>query len=561
MYLQGAGGDVSPAGTGGVAPPTAEGEPFYNFARAESVGVAAAPTLRAAWERAGKEMRDALALEAVTRSVELGPDAATFTVRGGDLAYAPFVAERDCDREIFGDGGEVLSPIDEFNAPVGAGLCGSGDDPLVPGSGMWNTDGLAPFGSCSRLDAAGELLGPLLGLDFGEAPLCSSTRTTVSAVRLGEHVIATLPGEPLTLLADRVRGASPLEPDRTIVIGYAQGHVGYLLTAEDWLLGGYEPSINSWGPLEGEYLAERAGELLALVDSDEREDASSGGADRVASPEVDDADVPAPDPAPLAGTVPDPLFASLYVRNRVVLDGAQPAATIERVAGVARFVWIGEDPLAGTPRVILQRETDGGFADVARGDGRAVTDGDILLYWTPEPLARAAGEARTHHWIAEWQAVAVDGDLEDRAGLPLGRYRFHVAGTGYAVDSDPFEVVAGPIDVAVSILGRNVSIDAAYAAPEGWRLLDHVGSSNESVVVRRGPFAVVLEYGDGSSESFPSVEPIVVGRVEVTARAGATVNAVVLTDRFGNSGRRAIDPTALSRRRGGSRPARSLPGR
>ena len=554
MYLQGAGGDVSPAGRGGVAPPAAKGEPLYDFARVESVGRLAAPILRGAWERAGKSMVESLAIEAVTRSVVLGPDARTFAVRGGDLTYAPFAEGRECDRAVFGEDGAVLSPIDEFNAPVGAALCGSDADPVFPPASMWNTSGLSPYSSCARIDVASSILGPLLGTDFGQAPLCSSTRTTVSAVRLGEHVIATLPGEPLTLLADRVRELSPVAPERTIVVGYAQGHIGYLLRADDWLQGGYEPSINTWGPLEGEYVAERAAEVLALAVTDEREDAAAGGAERVATPAVNDSDVPAPDPAPLAGTVPDPLFDGLYVRNRIALAGAQPDATIPRVAGVARFVWIGEDPLAGTPRVVLQRETGPGvFADVTRSGGRAVTDGDLLLYWTPEPHRRVRGEPRTHHWIVEWQAVATDGDLEDRAGLPLGRYRFQVTGTGYTVASRPFDVVAGPVSVAATTSGRAVTIDAGYAAPEGWRLLDLEGSSNQLVVLRRGPVAVVLEYDAGPDDSFPEVELTAPGRAQVTARAGATVVQVRVTDRFGNTGSAAPALPTIRRRSAAAR--------
>jgi neutral ceramidase len=402
---------------------------------------------------------------------------------------------------------------------------------------MPNTEDLGPYRSCVRVDVATEILGILLDLPFGAPPVCASTRTTVSAVRIGEYAIATLPGEPVTLLVDRVRALSPFPPERTIVIGYAQGHVGYLLTAEDWLQGGYEPSINSWGPLEGEYIAERVAKLLEVVATDEREDAAAGGVDRIASPDPVDAEVPAPDPQPLAGTVPDPLFSGLYVRNRLILDGAQPAPTIPRVAGVARFVWIGEDPLAGTPRVTLQRETTPGtFEDVRRRSGRSVEDGDLLLYWTPEPHYRAPGETRTHHWVAEWQAVAWDGELEDHAGAPQGRYRLYVVGTGYSLASDPFDVVAGPVRVTASVAGDSVTIGARYEAPEGWRLLDWEGSSNESVVVRRGPIRVELEYGDGSSELFTDVALSAPGQASVTAAAGATVTRVRVWDRFDNTG-------------------------
>ena len=51
-------------------------------------------------------------------------------------------------------------------------------------------------------------------------------------------------------------------------------------------------------------------------------------------------------------------------------------------------------------------------------------------------------------WVAEWQAVPWLGEpsldsLDDRGGVPLGNYRFHVEGNGWTLDSQPFAVVAG----------------------------------------------------------------------------------------------------------------------
>jgi hypothetical protein len=93
-----------------------------------------------------------------------------------------------------------------------------------------------------------------------------------------------------------------------------------------------------------------------------------------------------------------------------------------------------------------------------------------------------------------------------------------VSGTGYTVSSDPFEVTAGPISVTASVAGRAVTIDAGYAAPAGWRLLDLEGNSNELVAIRRGPIDAVLVYDDGSSESFPDVALDAPGRAQVSAR-------------------------------------------
>ena len=56
------------------------------------------------------------------------------------------------------------------------------------------------------------------------------------------------------------------------MVGYAQDHEGYLLTVEDWLSGGYEPSINIWGPLQGEYMMEQALKLAALGRGERRVD-------------------------------------------------------------------------------------------------------------------------------------------------------------------------------------------------------------------------------------------------------------------------------------------------
>lgn len=544
IHLQGSGGDMSPAGEGGISPPAILDEPFYNFARAEGTGRAAVAPLLAAAAAARAAAVDQMELEMVTRSVPLGPDWRTFTVRDGALEYAPFEQERGCDREIFDGTGAILSPIDEFNAPVGAALCGEMNDALFPGGQMPNTNALFPYQSCLRVDTAAEILGHpnVLDIPFEAPPVCASTRTTLSALRLGDFLVVTLPGEPVTLLADHVRSFSPFSELQTIVVGYAQGHVGYLLTADDWLLGGYEPSINSWGPLEAEYIAERARDLMALAVTPEREDAAAGGVDRLATPQVTDDDLLPPDPAPMAGTVPATMYSGLYMRGHVVPADAQPAAQVGRVDGIARFVWIGEDPLAGTPLVTLQREVSPGvYEDVRRRSGRPVLDGDLLLVWTPDPLRRDGTNPRTHYWAVEWQPVTWQGSADDRLGargsVPLGWYRFHVMGTGYSLDSAPFEVVPGSLQVTANVSGTAVGFTAHYAAVEGWRLLDtELGlPSNGPVPVTVGPVTVLLSYDDATSETIEtSIDAA--GAGTVTARAGVSVTQVRVFDLWANSG-------------------------
>ncbi len=543
IHLQGAAGDVSPAGSGGIH---CEGDdPCYDFARAESVGRNARDAVLAVWEAAGESMADTLAVEMVTRSVPLGPDWRTFTVRDGALEYAPFDGVREADGVVFAGDGSVVSPIDEFNAPVGAAFCGEEEDAIFPMGQLPGTRGLPAYRSCVSADIATQALGAVIDLPFEPMPVCAITRTTVSALRLGDHLVVTVPGEPVTLFADYLRELSPVAPERTIVVGYAQGHVGYVLRPEDWLRGGYEPTITFWGPLQGEYVAERADEVMDLAMTDTREDATQGGTDRYDPPDITD-DIPPADSAPSAGTVPDSVPERVYVRGGEPVADAQPPGTVPRL-GLARFVWIGEDPMAGTPAVTLQRDAGGGsFEDVARRSGRTVTDGELLLTHTPDPLLREGTMERTHYWAVEWQAVVPWGtpdldEVADRPGLALGTYRFHVEGDGYSLDSDPFEVVPATLEVAATRAGTDIAATASYHAPDGWRLLSTSGSSNQPVPVSTGPLTVELVLSGGGTRTFADLTPSAEGGVTVDAGTDAAdATAVRVTDRFGNTGETSL---------------------
>jgi neutral ceramidase len=554
MHVQGAGADVSPTPAGGVDCSTRPGnapedDPCWVWLRAEGNARNALPTLLAAYESAGAAMQSELELEMLTRSIELGPDPETFTIRDGALEYAPFEPERVADGQVFDASGAILSPIDEFNAPVGAALC-ENENPLFPAGLMPGTGGMAPYGGCVRIDTAAEVLGQLLDIEFGvdsTHPVCESSRTTISALRIGDIVLATVPGELSILMADYLRARSPVEPENTVLIGYAQGHVGYCMMPEDWLSAGYEPSINSWGPLEAEYIGERLVELMPLVTTSDREDAASGGADRVATKIVQDS-FPVDAEAPGAGTIPDAVSERIWLRAGPVAS-AQPAATVSRVSGIATFVWRGEDPAINTPVVTLQRETSPGsgtFADVTRRSGRVVRDGDLLLMYTPLPVRRE-DDPQEHYWAVEWQAIpwvgAVDqtlgglDGLDARAGAPLGSYRFRVQGEGYALFSNPFEVVATSLGVTASRNGNNIEATVRLDAPDGFRLLSLSGDSNRPVPINGGTADVSLQMQNGPDMEFPGVAIGADGRISVDAGANAAnVAGVTITDRFGNVG-------------------------
>lgn len=540
LHLQSAGADTSPVGHGnldcGQAPGDPE-DPCLPFLAIEGHGRNAAPTLLAAWTAAGAAMETDVALEMLTRSVELGPDPETFTIRDGALAYAPFDLSREADGVVYDGAGELVSPIDEFNAPVGAALC-EGDFAMFSAGAMPGTEGILTYGGCNRLDVAADVLGALLDIELevtANRPICQMTRTTISSLRIGDYLIGTMPGELSVLIADLVRDSSPVDAEHTIVVGYAQGHVGYLLRPEDWVLSGYEPSITFWGPLEAEYLAERLAELMPLAMTPERDDAAAGGADRVATPSVTD-DFPIDDPAPMAGSVPATLAPDIWLRSGLPAS-AQPADQVERVSGLATFVWYGDDPAAKMPVVTLEHDS-GGFAPVRRQSGRIVRDGDFLISYTPLPLNRADGEQQ-HVWAVEWQPVPWLGaagldDLGDRAGVPLGTYRFHVEGDGWALDSEPFEVVPGGTRASATRAGTQITVTSTLLAPRGYRLLDLSVASNGPVPYRTQDVTVeLLAAGDVVLDS-RAVTTDGNGVVSFDDADVATAVTVRVTDSFGN---------------------------
>lgn len=541
MHLQGAGGDVSPAGHGSID--CAGAEVCTDFARAETIGWFGRDAIMAAWESAGEAMQSDLAMEMLTRTVPLGPDYRNFTIRDGALEYAPWNLNRTADGIIYDDDGAILSPIDEFNAPFGVGLCDSTRPALSPRAQMPGTRELygSSYIGCNRIEGIHLAIESLLDLEFEEPPMCQTTQTTVSALRLGDHVVVTLPGEPTTMVHDHLRSFSPAGTDRTIIVGYAQDHVGYILRPEDWLLGGYEPSITWWGPLEGERIVEHAAALFPLATSPEREDGNEGGIPRVVTPDTID-DFPEDTLAMTPGTVPASLPAYVLTRLLRMPTSAQPAATVPRL-GTVFFTWAGEDPFDGTPRVFLEREveTSPGVFEwqvVTRRSGRPVQDGDVILTWTPDPIEPQAGTPRTHYYTVEFQAAAPLGlpgaeTLADRAGLPLGRYRFRIDGTDYELTSDPFTVEAATLAESHETVGSDLRVTLSYPAPaDGFRLLTLTGRSNAPLPVASETVHVVQHLsGGGTSESDVATDAS--GALTFAIASGAT--SVDLTDRFGNA--------------------------
>lgn len=538
MHLQGSGGDASPAGRGA------------RFEKLEDVGRNAVAPIMALYADT--------AVSAAPLQIETsaGHEPQTLddivVTRGGtvDWRYVQGVLP---DGEIYDDDGGLLSPFDEFNAPAGAVFCGD-ERPQLPlptvGSDTY------PYTSCIRAEGMTGFLETSFELpeDSVPMPLPSSTIARTGAVRFGpvrvrdvdgsvdDEVVtaAFLPGEPTAIFGEqfRRRASDQLGPERAWIVGYAQDHEGYLMVPEDWLLGGYEPNINQWGPLQGEYLMERVLDRAAAELGDgkhqrwEPEGPTPIGYDRSF------VETGTPERADNAGTrISDAPQAPLWTPDEMAIDLQNPAA-VPRVQGVVQLAWIGGDPRVDTPVVELQRQVDGEWQSATTRSGRPITDlfGDILLTWTPDPL-RVEDGPRSHRWWAAWQAVS---HYHDPTGMPLGIYRLAVRGqtwTGdeaawpwttspYEVASDPFEVVPAQISLSRSEQG----FEAWLQGPaDGFRQIAQGGAAAGANALAEPVTAFVDEVETAASIVRSGDRTI----IELDLAGGTTVR---VEDAHGNSG-------------------------
>lgn len=231
LFLQGAAGDVSPAG---------DDDGRDGQQQVEAVAVRAA--------RAGLSLWRAIPTEAE-----------------GVLAVAH--RRRNLDRYVLGysDNEFGRGTGAEFQPYAWGGFqCGSfggheGDD--------GNPDTVQVDGDlgCLGID---ELQGVLTPPEQWELPLGELSTAVLSAVQIGSWHLVTLPGEPVSQMDTRLHAAAAsIGVERLVLLGYAQHHLLYLTPAEDWFQGGYEAAQNIWGWKLGEFLINEQRELLQRLDA------------------------------------------------------------------------------------------------------------------------------------------------------------------------------------------------------------------------------------------------------------------------------------------------------
>lgn len=560
MFTQGAGGDQSPAG---------EQE---DYAKIESIGERAAAVLMDAWA-ATPTSDAAFTLQSASRAIPTHPRQMHVT-RGGttDLHYQVYEGT-PADDEVFGPDGALLSPIDEWTTDHGALFCGTGDLQFLPGASLPGVEA-PPYSQCTRLEALLPLINnyfsidsTLWGLEADDEvgvplPLPDSLRANTLAtvadgltvrdaageVAISEVLFGFFPGEATSMYTEtwRRRAAAELGVDQAVMVSYAMDHEGYLLIPEDWLLGGYEPDITMWGPLQAEYIMEQvlnySGELLQ---DDVHQDPDPLGQYQMTSYPVRSLPTIAPDVTPAAGTRVTSIPGYFYLPPGFEMDLEIPA-TIPRVQGSVQLAWQGGDPGVDDPIVTLERQVGGNWEPVTTPNGRTITDSrhDILKVWTPTPLAPAEA-LQEHTWWAVWQAV---DHTRDRTGLPLGTYRLKVDGqtyggtattwpwdsSPYSLTSDPFEVVPATLDV--SVVGEGLSVSLRSPA-DGFRYIQAGGQVQGNNPV---PGEITLEWS-GPTQTTEVVTGTPQGnRTVLTVVPPADATGVTVTDAFGNTGTIAL---------------------
>jgi hypothetical protein len=334
MYLQGAAGDVSPAGS------PAGHDALQDL---EVQGHTEAELAVEAWQRAAPgPAPKTVRLELLERGVEVSRAA---------IGYAP----------------------GEF--PEGGGIqCLAGGD-----------------GACGAVESDPK--------DVVCFPLAVRRpfKTLLTLLRLGDVQFLSLPGEPGTGLSRKLMAAlGPLGAGTTLPLGYAQDHYGYLLETDDWLRGGYEPTISPWGWKFGPYLLSQVETFVGTVDAGQ----------------------------PAADVMP---FTQDYT-PRAIVDATGAPQTVTQPQDGERltthvFAFEGGDPSLGTPQVALEQEDGGTFVPVQASATRRVINGpELLLRYdaTPTWKAEPTATARRHLWTVQFETVPT---------TPLGTYRLVADGT------------------------------------------------------------------------------------------------------------------------------------
>jgi neutral ceramidase len=310
----------------------------------------------------------------------------------------------------------------------------------------------------------------------------------LQTMRIGDTLLANVPGEMTVQLARRVRAQLlrseanlDAEGDRiaehAIVVGLANDYLGYLTTPEEYDAQAYEGTFTFFGPQQGPLVADRLQELSDALLRDEPVELSFT-------------------PPNTSFTRTDNVSPATQALSAATDGGSAPGTVLDQPSleaergEVVAFRWAGGQPSAevqpGEALVTVERQ-DRGWSGVA-------VDADL------DTLVRHRRDTLDDRWSVDWD-VPLDA--------PAGLYRFRVTGNAYVDGAlKPYEVVSRPLRVGPSTGLRVVSaeagggvvrVTAAYPEPDAQRSLllrpPAVTSGTVRVTVRHAAGATSVASG------------------------------------------------------------------
>jgi hypothetical protein len=240
------------------------------------------------------------------------------------------------------------------------------------------------------------------------------TAVPLTAARLGDRVIVSVPGEMTVELGRRTRAAAQAAMagaglGKVVVAGYANEYVSYLTTPEEYEAQHYEGGTTVYGPASGAFIAAALGDLAG--------DLAHGR--------------PAPEPAPFdptRGLRPDgPAYPAGAPGGRIVRQ-PRAARRLQRPSVSWRGAADGLDRPLDRAFVSVQRRLPGGWRTVDDDRG-------LRILWRidddrPQELGFPVLDARRRGtYRAAW---------EPPRDAPLGDYRFRVTARRYRLVSRVF---------------------------------------------------------------------------------------------------------------------------
>jgi len=368
LFVQGAGGDVSPAGD------------FLGHSKTqqlEMIGKAIAPKVLSQWDSILTSSY--VPMEIVNERINISRE---------EIGYS--------DSEF----------VDYEGKPFKMGAFGCGGNEGMPGVDCGIPETKLIDGNLPCLFNIENLISNELQREGFQQFM----QTRLTAAVIGDLVIATLPGEPLSMLANSLESmAKNVIGDKDIAtFGYAQDHQLYLSTEDEWWQGGYEAFMNIWGPKFGKFLVEKSLQLVGQVVTPEKEDNSA------CEPDV------------LTYSPMDETFVTPAISNPEPSIHTQPSTSYKRFETVI-FEWNGGDPAVDTPVVTVEKEVSPGVFGSLMGDDLRPYDNTRYYMITryravPSFVSNRTATERQHIWRIEWELPRDVG---------IGRYRLKVNGNHY----------------------------------------------------------------------------------------------------------------------------------